>query len=67
MTVQQIIALARKHVGANPNMENIARLYLFDAVTYNDAADYPAAKRCALQSLAYSIGVFHRDYKKAQA
>ncbi len=67
MTVQQIIALARKHVGANPSMESSARLCLFDAVTCNDEADYPAAKRRALQSLAYSIGVFHRDYKKAQA
>ena len=65
MTTDQILALARKHVGDNPAMESSARLCLEDAVScYNDV-DYFYARKRALRSLSYSIGVLHPEFQRA--
>lgn len=38
-----------------------------DAVTLAGNGDLDAAKVRAIKSLAYSVGVFHQDYKRAIA
>lgn len=64
MTVQQVIALARKHLGCG-SMESSARLCLSDAVSLHDAGDLSAAKNRALRSLQFSVGIFHADFIRA--
>lgn len=65
MKAEQIITLARKHVGNGAAMESSARLCLADAVKLYDEGEYCYAYDRALKSLAYSVGVFHADYRKA--
>jgi hypothetical protein len=57
------IVLARRHLGKGA-MESSARLCLADAVSLFDADKYELAKARALKSLAYSVGVFHEDYRR---
>jgi hypothetical protein len=66
MNTQNIIILARKHLGTGV-MDSSARLCLADAITLADAGDYTYARARALKSLAYSVGMFHADYRKASA
>lgn len=63
MTTNQTIILARKNLGGE--MESSARLCLADAVALQDAGNLEDAKRRALDSLRYSVGVFHKDYIRA--
>jgi hypothetical protein len=63
MTLDQVIIVARKNLGGD--MESSARLCLTDAVNLRDAGDYEYAKKRAVASLAYSVGVFHPDYQRA--
>lgn len=65
MTTYQVLVLARKHLGGD--MESSARLCLSDAVELLDKGDLPAAKRRALRSLEYSVGILHPDYARAAA
>jgi hypothetical protein len=65
VNVQDIITLARKHVSNFVPTESSARICLADAVRLFDAEDYPAAERCAIRSLRYSVGIHHADYKRA--
>ena len=67
MNTHKVIALARKNVGANPTNESSARLCLEDAVNLYNKADFEHAKKRAIDSLRYSVGIFHADYKKASA
>ena len=60
MNLDNVIILARKHLEGDS-----ARLCLADAVKLYNAGDYPTARTRALKSLAYSVGVFHKDYKRA--
>jgi hypothetical protein len=64
MSASTIITIARKHLGSG-QMESSARLCLADAVAMHDSGDLESAKSWALKSLAYSVGIFHPDYKKA--
>jgi hypothetical protein len=64
MEASQIIALARKHAGTSPAFAS-ARICLGDAVLLREQGKLEAAKRRALKSLAYSVGVFHEDYQRA--
>ena len=66
METVKVIVLARKHVGNGAAMESSARLCLQDAVELHAAGNYDAAKARALKSLAYSVGVFHADYRRAE-
>lgn len=63
MVVSNVIRLARKNLGGT--MESSARACLADAINLHDAGALDAAKARALKSLAYSVGMFHPDYKKA--
>ena len=63
MTLADLLALARRHVGGP--MESSARLCLADAVAARDAGDFCAAIDRAVDSLRYSVGVFHPDYVRA--
>jgi hypothetical protein len=65
MTTNDVIILARKHVGNGALMEGSARLCLEDAVRLQDAGNLDAAKARALKSLGYSVGTLHPDYKRA--
>jgi len=66
MNTNQILIVARKHVGNGAAMESSARLCLADAVKFHAIGDYMAAERRALRSLSYSIGILHADYRKVQ-
>ncbi len=60
----KIQTLARKHLGKG-EMESSARLCLADSIELSDLGDFKSASERALKSLAYSVGVFHPDYKRA--
>ena len=64
MNTNQILIVARKHVGNGAAMESSARLCLADAVNLYTDGDYAAAERRALRSLSYSVGILHADYRK---
>ena len=65
MNANQTIILARKHVANGAVMESSARLCLADAIALFDKGVEDFAKSRALKSLAYSVGMFHQDYKRA--
>ena len=68
MTTSQLIASARKHyIAMTGGMKSSAEVCLGDAIQQYDAGNYDSARIWALKSLAYSVGVFHNDYKKAVA
>ena len=48
-------------------MASSAKLCLLDAVALMGSYDYEGAKRRALKSLAYSVGIFHADYQRVKA
>ena len=64
MNTQQVITLARKNVKTG-KMQDSAALCLEEAVKLYDNGDFAAAKKRALSSLRYSVGVFHADYAQA--
>lgn len=61
----QALRLARKHVGNGAEMESSARLCLSNAVEQFDLENYRCAWERAVDSLAYSVGVGHKDYQNA--
>lgn len=65
MTTDKIMALARKHLGAVGGMESSARVCLSDANHLFDRGLIDNAKKRALDSLRFSVGIFHQDYIKA--
>lgn len=68
--LETLIALARKHVSNPVAMRSSAELCLDDADALAAYTDPPAplsAGRRALDSLSYSVGVFHADYARAKA
>lgn len=65
MNTELAIRLARKNLGGT--MESSARLCLADAIECVEKGQLDAAKKRALDSLRYSVGVFHADYRKASA
>lgn len=64
LTVAQVLSLARKHIGSG-SMVSSARLCLADAVKLADEGELGYARERAIQSLKYSVGVFHPDFAKA--
>jgi hypothetical protein len=64
MQTDKVMALARKHIGKGM-MESSARLCLSDANHLFDRGLLDYAKKRALESLKYSIGILHKDYQKA--
>lgn len=66
MTLANIFGLAVKHLGSG-SMESSARLCLADARALEAKGDLENARKRALKSLAYSVGMFHPDYCKAVA
>ena len=67
LNTSKIIALARKHVHANPTMESSARACLSDAINCHDAGNLESAQLLAIKSLRYSVGIFHKDCQRAMA
>ena len=65
MTTDKVMALARKHLGAVGGMESSARICLSDANHLFDRGLIDNAKKRALDSLRFSVGIFHQDYIKA--
>lgn len=65
MNTDEVITLARKHVGNGAVMESSARVCLADAVRLRDEGKLDLAKTRALKSLAYSIGIAAPDYLRA--
>ncbi len=66
LNTTDIINLARSHVHEG-TMQSSARLNLSDANEAYDHGNYGAARLSALRSLKYSVGLFHEDYKRADA
>lgn len=64
MTATQIIALAQKHIGQG-SMASSARVCLNDAIALLAAKNEEGAKKRARDSLLYSVGAFHLDYRNA--
>jgi hypothetical protein len=64
MTTDKVMALARKHLGKGL-MDASARVCLADANHLYDRGFLDYAKKRALESLKYSIGILHKDYQKA--
>lgn len=60
---EKAIRLARKHIGNGAQMESSARGCLADAIACFDKEMFDSALMWAKKSLAYSVGVFHTDYK----
>ena len=67
MNTEQAIILARKHVITGAQKESSALFCLSDAMDMMERGDLESAKKWAIKSLAYSVGVFHSDYKRAAA
>jgi hypothetical protein len=65
LQTNDILALARKHLGKG-EMESSARVCLSDATYLYDNGDLQAARLRALNSISYSVGMFHPDYIKAK-
>ena len=63
MNAAQVIQSARKNIGGN--MEFSARLCLEDAIRLYDAGDFDGAKRRAIKSLGYSVGILHPAHQAA--
>lgn len=64
MTTENAVILARKHASLTPGGSS-ARVCLADAVALKDEGKLEDAKKRAVDSLRYSVGVFHPDYKRA--
>jgi len=64
MNTHKIIIIARKHLGKG-EMVSSAEVCLSDAINLYDSGELDVAKTRALKSIAYSVGVFHQDYKRA--
>lgn len=64
MNAANAIIIARKHVGNGAAMESSARLCLQNAIQQYDYGHYDAAQMWAAKSLAYSVGVAHKDYQR---
>jgi hypothetical protein len=65
LTVTQLLAIARSHIGNGAAMDSSARLCLADAVRLADNGDFVNARNRAVTALKYSVGVFHSDYQLA--
>jgi hypothetical protein len=63
MNVNDIIILARKHLGGS--MESSALLCLTQAIEHRDAGAYDLARQWALRSLSYSVGILHPAHIRA--
>ena len=64
MNTKDVIILARKHVH-DGSMPSSAELCLADAIRLYDDGLWVDAKSRAIKSLAYSVGIAHKDYKRA--
>ena len=71
MIATEMISLARKHMeariafGAGFPMVSSAELCLADAENAEAGGNHDIAKKRALRSLSYSIGILHPDYQLA--
>jgi hypothetical protein len=66
MDAKDVVELAKKHV-TEGSMPSSAMLCLTDAVGLLRMGNEYYAKKRALDSLAYSVGVFHPDWILAKA
>jgi hypothetical protein len=64
MTTVKVLVLACSHIG-NGDMVSSAKLCLQDAILLLDEGDLAHARKRALRSLAYSVGILHQDYARA--
>lgn len=62
---KQAIVLASKH--CHPMDGSSAWLCLGDAIACFNSSRYEGAYKRALDSLAHSVGVYHRDYFQAKS
>ncbi len=66
LSVHTVMELARKYLGAG-TMESSARLCLKDACHLWNRGEYMDARSRAVDSLRYSVGILHVDYRAACA
>jgi len=65
MNAAKVVTLARRHIAADVVQEQQARAHLSNAVSALDDGEYDDAKRHALKSLSYSVGIHGSIYKRA--
>ena len=63
MNAIEAIEIAEKHIGSG-NMQSSAILCLTDAKSLQAKGEEEFSKRRALNSVAYSVGIFHSDYDR---
>ncbi len=63
MNAIEAIEIAKSHIGSG-SMVSSAQLCLADAVALQAKGDEDYSKRRALNSVAYSVGIFHSDYDR---
>ena len=61
--IDKLFQAARKHLGKG-TMESSARLCMEDAVNSRTRGDLENARYWAMRSIAYSVGIFHNDYRR---
>lgn len=65
MSIETAILIAIQNLGGA--MESSARLCISDAIRLNQAGDFKNAYNRVLESLKYSVGIFHEDYQEVLA
>lgn len=65
MNTKEVIILARKHLTFTDKNRESAEICLSDSISLFDKGDLEYAKKRAIKSLAYSIGICHPDYELA--
>lgn len=63
--VADVLTIASQFVDADPDTATSAALCLVDAHRLYDAGNFDAARRRALRSLAYSVGILSPVYAAA--
>ena len=65
MNTNQAIITARKHLHNGAVMATSAESCIRDAINCYDDGNFESARMWAVKSLAYSVGITHKDYKRA--
>lgn len=63
MNAYEVIQLAEKHAANGSEMQTSAQMALADAKALQKLGKCTSARNRAVQSLQYSVGVFHPDYQ----
>lgn len=66
MKAKNAIVIGGRHLGKNALMESSAIMCLEEAKAALARGEEDSAKTWAARSLAYTAGIFHKDYKRVR-